>query len=118
MKLSLVQIPVVLDESNGSEIFWMCASANMAVYAMEMTKLVVNCNLVTLQPGSSKLFNENYLVMKYEVDQSFMNSPSFIVFHYYLEGDVVAYYTTANALFNAVIKILQLHCIVFEDKFF
>ena len=41
MRLGLVQIPVAL-ESNGSKIFWMCASANRAIYAIEMTKLEVN----------------------------------------------------------------------------
>ena len=30
----------------------------------------------------------------------------------------VAKYTMTNALFNAEIKDLQLHCIFFEDKFF
>ena len=34
LRLGLVQIPVALDESNGGEIFYMCASSNMAVYAM------------------------------------------------------------------------------------
>ena len=57
--------------------------------------------------------------MKYEVEQRSMNSPSFNVFNYYLEGYVdVAHYTTANALFNAEIKILQLHCIFFGDAVF
>ena len=57
--------------------------------------------------------------MKYEVDQSSMNSPSFIVFHYYFVRDVdVAYYTTTNALFNAEIKTLQLHWIFSEDALF
>ena len=51
-----------------------------------------------------------------KIDQSSINSPSFIVFHYYLVWDVdVAYYTTTNALFNAEIKTLQFHCIFFED---
>ena len=48
-----MQIPVALDETNGGEIFQMCASANMAIYVKEMTKLEVNGNLVILQPGSS-----------------------------------------------------------------
>ena len=57
--------------------------------------------------------------MKYETDQSSMNSLSFIVIHYYFEGDVVvAHYTTANALFNAKIKLLQFHCIFFENSLF
>ena len=63
VRLDLVQIPVALDETNGGEIFPMYASANMATYAIEMTNLEVNGNLVTLQPGSSQLFSEN--------DQSF-----------------------------------------------
>ena len=77
-----MQIPVALDESNEGEIFWMCASAHMAIYAIEMS------NRVTLQPGSSHLFSENDFSMKYEVDQSSMNLPSFIILYYYLEGDV------------------------------
>ena len=94
----------------------MCASANMANYAIKMTKFEVNGNLVMLQPGSSQLFSENDFIMKCEVDQSSMSSPSFLVFHYYLEGDVdVAHYTTSNVLFNAQIKMLQMHCIYFED---
>ena len=58
LRLGLVQIPVALDESNEGEIFWMCASSNMAVYAIEMMKLKVNGKLVTLQPGISQLFDE------------------------------------------------------------
>ena len=98
-----MQIPIALDESNGGEIFWMCGSSNMAVYAIEMTKLNINGKLVTLQPGSLQLYNEKEdVIMKYEVNQSSMNSPSFIVFHYYLVGYVdMAYYTNTNALFNA-----------------
>ena len=115
-----MQIPVALDESNEGEIFWMCSSSNMAIYAIEMTKHEVNGKLVTLQPGSSQLFNENEeIIMKYEVNQSLMNSPSFIVFHYYLVGDDdVAYYTMTNTLFNAEIKTLLLHCIFFEEDLF
>ena len=57
--------------------------------------------------------------MKYEVEQASMTSPSFMVFCYYLEGDVdVADYATANASFNAEIKMLQSHCILFEGAFF
>ena len=98
----------------------MRASSNMAIYAQGMTKLEVNDKLVKLQPGSSQLFSEKEdFVVKYEVEQSSMNSPNFIVFHYYLEGDVdVAYYTTTNALFNTKIKNLQSHCIFFEDDLF
>ena len=101
-----MQIPVALDESNGGKIFWICASSNMAVYAIEMTKLEVSSKLVMLQLGNSQLFDDKEdLIMKYEVNQSFINSPSFIVFHYYLREDVdVACYTTTNALFNAEIN--------------
>ena len=56
LRLGLVQFPAALDESNGGEIFWMCVSSNMAVYAIKMTKLEVNGKLVTLQPGSTQLF--------------------------------------------------------------
>ena len=66
-RLGLVQIPVAPDEWNGGEIFWMCASSNMAIYAIDMTKLEVNGNLVTLQPGSSQLFSKNDFIVKYEV---------------------------------------------------
>ena len=98
----------------------MCASSNIAVYAIEMTKLEVNGNLVTQQPGSSQLFDEKEdLIIKYEVDQSLINSPSAIVLHYYLRGDVdVGYYTRTNALFHAEIKTLQSCCIFFEDDLF
>ena len=45
--------------------------------------------------------------MKHEVKQSSMNSLSFIVFHYHLEGDVdVAQYKTTKALFNMEINML------------
>ena len=67
----------------------------MAVYAIKMTKLEVN----------------EEFIMKYEVNQSSMNSLSFIVFHYYLKrGLDVSYYTMFNA------KIKTLHCIVFSLK--
>ena len=90
-----MQIPVVLNESNKGEIFWLCASFNMAVYAIVTSKLEINGTLLTLQPESSQS------LLKYEVDQCSMNSLSFIVFHYYFEGAVdVAHYTTTNALFN------------------
>ena len=80
----------------------------MAIYAIEITKLEVNGKLVTLQPGRSQCYSaKEDFIMKYEVDQSSMNSPSFIVFHYYLERDLdVAHYTTTNALFNAEMKNL------------
>ena len=45
----------------------------MAIYAMEITKLEVSGNLVILQPGSS--FSENNIIMKYKVNQTFINSP-------------------------------------------
>ena len=119
LKLGLVQIPVALNESNGGNIFWMYASASMAIYATEMTKLEAKGKLVTLQPGSSQLFSKkNDFTMNNEVNQSSMNKPSLIVFHYFLEGDVdVAHYTTTNALFNVEIKTIQLHHIFFEDQF-
>ena len=50
MRLGLVQIPVALDQTNISEMFRMCASANMAIYAMKVTKLEVNDNLAAYQP--------------------------------------------------------------------
>ena len=57
--------------------------------------------------------------MKYEVEQSSIYSLSLIVFHYYLEGDVdVAHYTISNASFNAEIKMLQFHFILYEDTLF
>ena len=73
LRMGLVQIPVALNETNGGEIFWMCASANMAIYVIEMTKLELNGDLVMLQTGSFQLFSENELIMKYEVEQSSMN---------------------------------------------
>ena len=87
----------------------------MAHYAIVMTKLEVNGNLVTLQPGSYQLFSEEEeFIMKYEVDQPFMNSPCFIVFHNFLVGDVdVAYHTTTNAQ-----KSKPSNCIVFSLKMF
>ena len=115
-----MQIPVALDGSNGGEIFCMCASSNIAVYAIKMTNLEVNGKLVTLQPGSSQHFSENEDFMrKYEIDETSMILTSFIVFHSYLvrDGDV-AYYTTTDALFNAEIKTFQSHCIFFEDALF
>ena len=75
-----MQVPIALDDNNGGELFWMCTSADMTTYTIEMTKLEVNCNLVTLQPGSFQLFSENDLIMRYEVEQSSINSPSFIIF--------------------------------------
>ena len=80
-----MQTPVELDESKGGEIFLMCASANMAIYAIDITKLEVNGNFVMF----------HHFIMKYEAVQSSMSSLSFIMFYYYLEGDKdVAYYTT------------------------
>ena len=85
----------------------MCASSNMSIYSIMMTKLEFSGNLVMLQPGSSQLLNEiEDFITKYEVDQSSLKSPNFIVFHYNLEGDVdMAHYATANALVNKKIKI-------------
>ena len=104
----MVPISVVLDESNVGELFLMCVSSNMAVYTIEMAKFEINGKLVTLQPGSSQLFKEKGdFIMKLEVDQISMNSPSFVVFHYYPEGDVDgAHDTMTNALFYAEIKNL------------
>ena len=87
----------------------MCASANMAICAIEMTKLEVNGNLVMLQPRSSQHFSDNDdFIIKYEDVQSSIISPSFIIFHHYLERDVdVAHYTTTNDLSNAEIKMFQ-----------
>ena len=48
LRMGLVQIPVALNETNEGEIFWMCASANMAIYVIEMTKLELNGDLVML----------------------------------------------------------------------
>ena len=83
-------------------------------------KLEVNGNLVTLHPGCSQLFSENKdIIMKNDVDESFMNIMSIIVLYYYLEGDVdVAHYTTTSALFNAEIKMIQSCCIFLEDALF
>ena len=68
----------------------------MAIYATEMTKLEVSGNLVVLQPGSSKLFSKNDVIIKYEVAQN-SNVPRFIVFYYYTMGDVDVFnYTTPN----------------------
>ena len=108
----------ILNKSNVGEMIWICTSANIFIYVLEMTELEINDNLVTLQPGSSQLFSENDLIMKYEVDQTSINSTIFFVFQYYLKGDVdVAHNTMTNALFNAKIKMLQLHYIFFEDEF-
>ena len=100
LRLGLVQIPVALDATFVGEIFWMCASANMAINVIEMTKLEINCNLIALQPN---------VIMNYETNK-ILTSPSFIVFHYYLEEVMdVAHYITTNSS--------QWHCIFFEDVF-
>ena len=53
----------------------MCVTANMAIYAKEMTKIEVNGNLVTLQTENFQLFIEkDDFIMKDEVDQVSMNS--------------------------------------------
>ena len=96
----------------------MYSSPNLAIYAIKLTKLEVNINLVVLQPGSSQLISENDFIMKYEVEQSSMYLSSFIVIHYYLEGDVdVAHYITKNAVFNAEIKMPQ-SCFIFFKMLF
>ena len=41
-----MQILVAIDETNGGELFQRCASANMAIYAVEMALLEVNGSLV------------------------------------------------------------------------
>ena len=64
------QIPVAFDKTNGDEVFRICALANMAIYAIEMTKLEVNGNLVALQPDDSQLFRESDVITKYEVSLS------------------------------------------------
>ena len=100
LRLGLVRIPVALNETNESETFWMCPSAKMAIYAIAMTKLEVDSNLVIF--SEIDLFTKNAF-------HKILNSSNFIVFHYFLEGDVnVACYTTTNALFNAEIKMLQM----------
>ena len=53
LRLGLLKIPVGLNESYRGEKFQMCASANMAIYALKMTKLEVSSNLEMLQPVSS-----------------------------------------------------------------
>ena len=63
MRLGLVQIPIALNENNRDEIFWMCASVHMTIYAIEMTKLEVSGNLVTLQRGS---FNCSERMISYQ----------------------------------------------------
>ena len=39
LRFSLVQIPVALDESNGSEICCMCDLSKMSIYTKEMTNV-------------------------------------------------------------------------------
>ena len=80
----------------------MCASANAAIYGIKMTKQEGNGNLVMLQPRSVPFFSEkDDFIVKYEVDQSSINSPSFMFIHYYFEGDIdEANSTTMNALIN------------------
>ena len=48
MRLGLVQIPVAIDKINGGEILRTCISADMAIYAIKITKLEVNGNLFIL----------------------------------------------------------------------
>ena len=86
---SLVQISVALDGTNGGEIFMLCASANVAVYAIEMKKVEVNSKMVSLLPECYQLFSKNNNIAKIEVELS-SNSPGFIVFHYYLHRGVDA----------------------------
>ena len=58
LRLGLMQILVVLDQTTGSEIYWMFISSNMAIYAIEMTKLEVSGYLVALKQRSFQLFSE------------------------------------------------------------
>ena len=67
MRPALVQDPVVIDETNGGELFQLCASASMFIYAIKKTKLEVNGNLVTLQPDGSQLLSKNDLFTKHVV---------------------------------------------------
>ena len=117
--LGLVQLLAALDGTYGDKIFWMYASANIAIYAIEMTELEVHGNLITLQQSNFQLFSKNDVIIKYEVKQSSIHSIISIFFHYYLQRDVdVAHCITTNALFSAEIEMLQLHCVFFEDAFF
>ena len=68
LKLGMEQIPFASGEPNGGKIFWMCATFNIAIYAMEMIKLEVNGKLVELQQGSFQLFNAK--------EDFYINSPS------------------------------------------
>ena len=69
-----MQEPVVIDETNGDELFQLCASASMLIYAIKKTKLEVNGNQVTLQPDSSQLLSKNDLFTKHVVCK-ISNSP-------------------------------------------
>ena len=61
-----MKVSIALDESNGDEVFQMCASSNMSLYAIEMTKLEVNGNLVMLQTEKTQLFSKkDDFIMKY-----------------------------------------------------
>ena len=53
----MAQISFVLEETYRGEIFWLCASINMAIYVIEikMTKFEVDGTLATFQPGGSQL---------------------------------------------------------------
>ena len=48
LRLSLVKILAVLDETNGKEMSPMCASTNMAIYVIEIIMLRVDTNLVII----------------------------------------------------------------------
>ena len=108
-RLGLVQISIKVDKTSEGEIFRICASVNIAIKKIEMTKLEINENVAALQPGSSHFFSDDDDITKYEVEKSH-NSPSFIVFHYSPWGDVdMVNYTTCNTLFHA--KIESFSCI-------
>ena len=85
-RLSLVQISVALDETNGGEIFRMCTSVKIDIHAIEMTYLE-GVNLVALQPSCSQMFNENNVITKHEIVHRF-NSLCFTVLHYYNQRHV------------------------------
>ena len=81
----------------------------MALYAVDMTELQVNGNLVELQACRFQFFSKEDVITKYEVEQC-PYSPSFTVFHCYTQKDVdKAKDTTTNVLFITKIKTFQLY---------
>ena len=69
LRLDMEQVSVALDCITVREIFRICVSVNMDIYAIEMTKLEVGGNLVASQRGSSQLFSEKNVITKDEVEQ-------------------------------------------------